>query len=110
MLENIIKASCKSILFASVDSLLITIKSFNLSSFILKRKKLLTLFKDEKTLSLEAVVQGNVRIIESTLRVSENAEGSFDNELVIVVISISFFFLIIFLLIGTQKEFSLYLF
>jgi hypothetical protein len=60
------------------DSTLITIKSFNLSSSIIKCKKLFTIFKDEKNLSLEAVVLSKIKIIESNLKISENAEESFD--------------------------------
>lgn len=69
---------------AVFDSTLITIKSFNLSLSIVKRKNLFTFFKDEKKLLLKAIVLVKVKIIESILRVLENAEGSFDKVIIIV--------------------------
>jgi hypothetical protein len=62
MLTNIFAASFISKLRIGSDSTLITIKLFNLSS-IVKHKKLFTLFKDEKNLSLKTVVFDQVKII-----------------------------------------------
>lgn len=85
MLANLFTATSISKLGAVSHSTLITIKSFNLSSPIVKRnKKLFTLFKDVKNLSLEAVVLGKVKIIESILRVSENVEERFVKVIIII--------------------------
>lgn len=50
----------------------------------------MTIFKDENILSLYVIVQGYIKIIESSFRVSENVEGSSNKVSVIVAKSIWF--------------------
>lgn len=57
MFANLFTASSKFILRALFDSTLITIKLFSLLSPMVKRKKIIIIFRDEmNNLSLEAVV------------------------------------------------------